>query len=86
MVFRVTRVWKAVVGETFEMPALEQTGGYSLGFRRGLLVVGNDLLVYAYSTKGTADYTTDICSHTQLASDAKDLGELGLGTAPKKKD
>lgn len=87
VVFRVTRVWKGVVGETFEMPAIEHTGGYCLGFWRHLLVVGNDLLVYAYRTKGTADYTTNICSHTQLASDAeKDLRELGLGTAPKKED
>lgn len=86
VVFRVTRVWKGVVGETFEMPAIEKTGGYCLGFWRDLLVVGNDLLVYAYRTKGTAGYTTNICSRTQLASNAKDFRELGAGTAPQKKD
>ena len=86
VVFRVNRVWKGEIGETFEMPAIENPGGITIGFSRGLLVVGNDLLVYAYRIRGTADYTTDICTRTTLASDADDFRELGRGTAPQKKD
>src|SRR5579862_8808806 len=46
-VFRVSRVWKGPVTETFEMLAI-QSDSDSFGFRFGLLKPGNDLLVFGY--------------------------------------
>jgi hypothetical protein len=84
-VFRVTRVWKGDVGQTFEMPAIENPGGICRGFRRQLLVIGNELLVYAYEYKG--EYLTGICSRTRLAQQSKeDFDELGEGSAPAKRN
>jgi len=83
-VFRVTRVWKGDVGQTLEMPAIETNGVTCRGFRRQLLVVGNELLVYAYEHKG--EYLTDICSRTGLARQSKDFAELGEGSAPAKQN
>jgi hypothetical protein len=84
-VFRVTRIWKGDVGQTFEMPAIEKSGGTCGGFSKGLLVVGNELLVYAYRRNGTDEYFTDICSHTSLLVQTKDLQELGSGRVPAKR-
>lgn len=83
-VFRVTQVWKGDVGETFEMPALENPGGVCLGFRPKLLVVGNELLVYASKSKRNGEYLTSICSRTQLANQSSDFEQLGQGTPPAK--
>jgi hypothetical protein len=47
VIFRVSRVWKGAVGTTCEMPAIETQGGFCTAFWRGLLVVGNELVVYA---------------------------------------
>jgi hypothetical protein len=81
-VFRVSRVWKGEVGETFEMPALEETSA-CVGFWPSLLKIGNDLLVYASRMQGHPGYLTNICSRTALAIGAKDFAELGPGEEPK---
>jgi len=85
VVFRVNRVWKGAVAETFQMPAIENPGGVCIGFRPGLLKVGNELLVYASRvTRGPEFvYVTSIDSAT-LAKDSKDFRELGRGRAPRK--
>ena len=84
-VFRVTRIWKGDVGQTFEMPAIEKSAGRCGGFPEGSLVVGNELLVYAYRGNGTDEYFTNICSRTSLLMQTKDLQELGRGRVPRKK-
>jgi hypothetical protein len=82
-VFCVTRVWKGEVGQTFEMPALEETLA-CWGFWPSFLKLGSDLIVYARRFQG-GEYVTSICSRTQLAKDAKnDLKELGPGEVPKR--
>jgi hypothetical protein len=45
-VFRVSQIWKGDVGETFEMPAVEETSA-CVGFWPDYLTIGSDLLVYA---------------------------------------
>lgn len=84
VVFRIERVWKGDISETLEMPAIERDGGTCLGFSKGLLEVGNELLVYANRPKGSDDYVTGLCSHTSLAARTKDFRELGPGAAPRK--
>jgi hypothetical protein len=85
-VFRVSRVWKGEVGETFEMPAVEETS-MCTGFWPPFLKVGSDLIVYA--TKRGPEYYTGICGQHKLAkdakdNDAKDLRELGPGEEPRR--
>ena len=85
VIFRVNRVWKVQVGPTFEMPAIETDGGMCTAFWRGLLAVGNELVVYAsrpYLTVGIKDLLP-IRSKTTLASRAKDISALGRGHKPK---
>lgn len=82
-VFHVSRVWKGEVGETFEMPALEETAA-CWGFWPSFLKIGNDLLVYASRVHGHREYLTSICTRTTLARDAKDFDKLGPGDVPKK--
>ena len=86
-VFRVTRVWKGDVGETFEMPAVEEVAA-CMGFWPPYLKVGSDLLVYA--RRIGSEYYTGICGSHKLAresseKDAKDFEVLGPGEAPQKK-
>lgn len=84
-VFHVSRVWKGVVGEKFELPVVEvkhAPAGYDQ-FWANFLIVGNDLLVYAARTKGAGEYTTSPCWHTSLASASKDFQELGPGWKPQ---
>ena len=81
-VFRVSRVWKGDVGETFEMPAVKETSACT-GFWPSYLKVGSDLLVYA--KRQGSDYYTAICGLHKPAKDAKDLEELGPGEDPKSK-
>lgn len=85
VLFRVKRVWKGDVGEILEIPAIENPSGICWGFPKGLLAVGNELLVYARRQDGSEDYITNICSHTSLATRTKDFQELGRGKAPRKK-
>jgi hypothetical protein len=83
VVFRVSRVWKGEVGQTFEMPALEETSA-CIGFWPSILTVGNDLLVYASRFSGRGPYFTTICNRTALSKDSKDFDQLGPGEEPKK--
>jgi hypothetical protein len=82
VVFRVSRVWKGEVSETFEMPAEKETS-MCTGFWPPLLKVGTDLLVYA-SRLGGSEYSTSICGRHKLSKGALDFGELGSGYEPKK--
>jgi hypothetical protein len=83
--FRVDRVWRGRVGQTFDMPDFRE-GAACLGFWPALVKVGNDLLVYAQwlppgSREG--DYFTSICTRTRLASAAgEDFSALGRGKPP----
>jgi hypothetical protein len=82
-VFRVSRVWKGDVGESFEMPAVEETSTCN-GFWAPYLKVGSDLLVYARRI-GHAYYTGICGSHKLAKGSAKDFNELGPGAEPTKK-
>ena len=85
VLFRVSRVWKGQVGPTFEMPALETDGGMCTAFWKGLLAVGNELMVYAsrpYLAAGIKDLLP-IRSKTTLVSRARDISALGRGHKPK---
>ena len=87
-VFRVSRVWKGDIGETFEMPAVEETSACT-GFWPKYLKVGSDLLVYA--RRFGSQYYTSICGSHKLISNAgdesaKDFKELGPGEVPQKKN
>jgi hypothetical protein len=84
-IFRVSRVWKGVVGDSFEMPAIENPGGLCYGFAKGLLAIGNELIVYANRSSATGQYSTGLCSHTALASRTHDILELGPGKMPAKR-
>jgi hypothetical protein len=77
VIFRVSRMWKGQVGPTFEMPAIETECGLPTAFWKGLLAVGNELVVYAsrpYLSAGIKDL---------LPSRAKDISALGRGHKPK---
>ncbi len=86
-VFRVGRIWKGDVGETFEMPAFVETSA-CMGFWPDFLHVGSELIVYA--TRRGSVYYTQICGfHKPVRDDkgrvVKDVAELGPGKPPKKK-
>ena len=83
-VFRVIRVWKGKVPETFEMLAFEEQAA-CIGFWSPFLTIGKDLLVYAFQSSSTSAYYTDICTRTALAKDSKDFEKLGRGYAPDPK-
>jgi hypothetical protein len=84
--FRVNRVWKGEVGQTFEMVEM-RAGIACLGFSSGWLAVGNDLLIFAsrlHRYPGDEDYFTDVCSGTRLGRDAGEtLAKLGKGGPPR---
>jgi hypothetical protein len=83
VVFRVSRVWKGQVGQTFEMPGIEETSA-CIGFWPDFLKVGEDLLVYA-SRYGGSGYRTSICGNHKRAKDAKkDFKTLGPGKEPQR--
>ena len=83
VVFKVTRVWKGHVGETFEMPGIEETSA-CIGFWPDFLKIGQDLLVYA-THFGRSDYLTSICGNHKPAKDSeKDFTELGPGNEPER--
>jgi hypothetical protein len=84
VVFRVSRVWKGQVGQTFEMPAVETDGGLCTAFWRGLLVVGNELVVYASRVPAwDRNEYLPYRAKTTLVSNARDLSQLGRGHKPK---
>ena len=79
-VFRVSRVWKGVVGQTFEITAPEKL--LCMGSEPSYFKIGNDLLVYAKGA--SSEYVIPPCSRTALAQNAKDdFDELGLGEEPR---
>jgi hypothetical protein len=82
--FRVSRVWKGHVGTTFTMPAIETQGGLCTAFWAGLLVPGNELVVYA-SRRFMPDYKEylPIRQKSTLFSRATDISQLGQGHKPK---
>jgi hypothetical protein len=84
VIFRVSRVWKGRVGRTLEMPAMETDGGLCTAFWRGLLVLGNELVVYAsrLPLPGSREFLP-LRSKTTLVSRAKDILQLGRGHKPK---
>jgi len=84
VMFRVSRVWKGRVGPTFEMPAIQTDGGLCTAFWRGLLAVGNELVVYASRRfmPGGKEYLP-LRSKSTLVSRAKDISALGRGHKPK---
>ena len=85
-VFRVSRVWKGEVGQTFEMPAVEETS-MCLGFLPDALMVGADLLIYADRVQvpgRESEYYTSICGFHKSARSAHDLRKLGRGEEPLK--
>jgi len=82
-IFKVSRVWKGDVHETFEIPAIEEEGGGCSGFAPRLIRGWNDLLVYATRIAPADDYIITSCSRTALASETTDFKQLGQGRTPK---
>ena len=83
VMFRVGRVWKGRVGPTFEMPAIETGGELCTAFWRGLLAVGNELVVYASRRFIPVAGYLPWRSKTTLVSRAEDISALGRGHRPK---
>jgi hypothetical protein len=84
VIFRVIRVWKGPVGPTFEMPAIETDGELCNAFWRGLLVVGNELVVYASHLRSpNRNEYLPMRGKSILVSRATDIGELGRGHKPR---
>jgi hypothetical protein len=86
VIFRVTRVWKGRIGQTFEMPAYQ--GDWCSAFRQttpSLLTVGNDLLVYASRIdSANEDYFPMPCN-TDLVTKVRNFQDLGRGRKPNSK-
>jgi len=84
IVFSVQRVFKGQVSERFSMYKLVLDGDCVDGFRRGLVKVGNELLVYAWrASYFTEGFLTSTCSRTALTENASlDLKQLGSGHGP----
>jgi hypothetical protein len=84
VVFQVSRVWKGRVGRTFDMPAIETHGSLCTAFWSGLLVLGNELVVYASRSpiflKGKY---VPIRQKSVLVRQADDISQLGPGHRPK---
>jgi hypothetical protein len=81
VVFKVSRVWKGKVKETFEMPALE--ADYAcLGFLPAYLKIGNELIVYAHRfSPADHDYFPVVCNSLPV-KDVTDIAALGRGRKP----
>ena len=84
VIFHVNRVWKGPVGPIFEMPAIETDGGLCTAFWRGLLVVGNELVVYAsrLPSSNRNEYLP-MRGKSIPISRATDINQLGRGHKPK---
>jgi len=83
-VFHVNRVWKGPVGPVFEMPAVETDGGLCTAFWRGLLVRGNELVVYAKHYPWARNRELlPLRSKSTLVTRAEDINQLGRGHKPK---
>ena len=66
------------------MPAIQTDGGLCTAFWRGILAIGNELVVYA-SRRFIPDSNEylPLRSKTTFASRAKDIGALGRGHKPR---
>jgi hypothetical protein len=82
-VFRVSRVWKGKVKETFEMPALQEISA-CMGFLPKL-EIGSELIVYAHRPVPSNPELFPIVCNTLLVRDVKDIAELGAGKKPSSK-
>ena len=83
-VFEVSRVWKGKVGETFEMPALNENYG-CVGFPMKL-TIGSELLVFAHRMiPKDPEYFPEPCQ-TYLMKRAPNIAALGLGRKPRSKN
>src|SRR5437899_2693462 len=77
-VFKVNRVWKGPITETFEMLAIE-SGHACFGFWPGALRIGNELLIFAsaFGSDRTQDHAfLSVPCATKFAKDAKDIQQL----------
>jgi hypothetical protein len=83
VVFRVSRVWKGRVGLTFEMPAIETGGSLCRAFWNGVLVLGNELVVYASRDPFFEGKYVPIRQKSAPVIFAKDINQLGPGHKPK---
>lgn len=81
-VFKVTRVWKGNVTDSFEMPALQEV--YScLGFLPKV-EVGAEILVYARMiVPSDPDYYPLTCQTTLASKAADQIRDLGSGRKPR---
>ncbi|MCX6619716.1 MAG: hypothetical protein NTY38_01280 [Acidobacteria bacterium] len=72
------------VSERFSMHRLVLDGDCVDGFRRGLVKVGSELIVYAWRASYFAGgFLTNTCSRTALTENASlDLKQLGRGHGP----
>ena len=84
VVFRVGRVWKGRVGSTFEMPAIETGGSSCRAFWKGVLLLGNELVVYAARDPFFDGKYVPIRQKSVPVSGAKDINQLGPGHKPKR--
>lgn len=76
-VFRLKTAWKGILGPKVEVEWRDGNRGDCNGFGHSLLMIGNDLLVFARRSKDGV-YRTSICLPTKLASEAEaDIRELG---------
>lgn len=86
VIFRVSRVWKGQVGPTFEMPAIETTGGLCTAFWKGQLGLGNELVVFAsrnrYLPGGGIEFLP-LRQKSVLVAKSMDISALGRGHKPK---
>lgn len=83
VVFRVSRVWKGRVGQTFEMPAIETGGSLCDAFWQGLLAPGNELVVFASRSPFFDQKYLPLRQKSTLVSRSRDSGKLGQGHKPK---
>jgi hypothetical protein len=86
VIFRVSRVWKGQVGPTFEMPAIETTGGLCTAFWKGQLGLGNELVVFASRNRylpGEGVEYLPLRQKSVLVGKSMDISALGRGHRPK---
>jgi hypothetical protein len=83
VVFRVSRVWKGQVGLTFEMLAIETGGTLCNAFWNGVLVLGNELVVYAWRDRFFDGKYVPLRQKSVPVSSSKDINQLGPGHKPK---
>jgi hypothetical protein len=82
-VFKVSRVWKGKVTESFEMTAYKEGHG-CIGFTRPM-EVGAEFLVYAHHLPpGDPEYLPLPCQSELTKYSEAELHELGSGRRPRR--